>query len=436
MDLYKMTKNTLNASTLAATDTVGDNVPNPKAGIEVAVPYGNKDITHGYLVEGMLAYTDDTVLMYQGGNDLRTYTEVLRDEQVKAAFEQRRSAVVACEYIVEPGGTRAIDKAAAEFAKNQLDKIGFDRVTDRMLFGVFYGFMAAEVIYEPGQKFLEWKSIKVRNPRRFGFMPDGSLRLRTLDGGQLGDEAPAPYFWVVSSGSEYDDQPYGKGLAHWCYWPVKFKRNGIKYWMIHAEKFGTPTAVASIPPGLTDNDRNASLNAAAAVSTQSSVVVPNTVALSLLEAQRSGPAEYAALCEYMDGAISKAIVGQTMTTDNGSSKSQGEVHYTVRQDIVRSDANLICDSFNQGPMAWLISVNFPTAALPRVRRVIEEAEDLNVLATREQRLVSIGYRPSQDRVDETYGLGYEKIESPDATPPVVEQEPGSPGAPASGTRAA
>jgi phage gp29-like protein len=431
-----MATNVVTKDMLAATDTAGDNVQTPKAGSEIAVAWGPKDITRGYTLDSMLSYTDDYILSQQGGNDLRTYTEILRDEQAKACFEQRRSAVVSCEYVVEPGGKRAIDMAAAEFAKNQLDKISFDKVTDKMLFGLWYGYAAAEIIYEPGEKFLEWKNIKVRNQRRFGFKADGELRLRTLDGGLLGEEAPAPYFWTFNAGMEYDDAPYGKGLAHWVYWLVKFKRMDIKYWMIFAEKFGMPTAVGKFPLGTSEGDKAGLLAAASSIATESAITMPATCELDLIEAKRAGEAGYEAFCAYMDNAIAKAIVGQTMTSNNGSSRSQGEVHYTVRQDIVRSDANLVCDSFNAGPMAWLIGFNFPTAALPRVKRVIEEPQDLNVLAQRDQRLVSMGYRPSENRVTELYGEGYEAIPNWNPTPAVnavPDQGSNAPNVPASDT---
>jgi phage gp29-like protein len=419
---------------LKAVDTAGDNVPKPSAGTEIAITYGPLDITRGYLLPDMITSSDDYILNQQGAADLRLWTEVLRDEQAKACFEQRRSAVTSCEYVVEPGGDRAIDKQAAAFLKDQLDKIGFDNVTDKALFGVWYGFMVAEIVYEPGDKYLEWKAIKSRNPRRFGFLADGSLRLRTMQDGVRGIEAPAPYFWTFNAGMEYDDAPYGKGLAHWCYWPVKFKRGGLKYWLIFSEKYGTPTAVGTFPTGASDPDKAALLAAVQAVSTDAAIIKPEGCTIDLVEAKRSGEAGYAKLAEYMDGSIAKAIVGQTMTTDNGSSKSQGEVHYTVRQDIVRSDANLICDSFNAGPVAWLIGLNFPTAALPRVKRVIEEPEDLNILAERDERLVSIGFRPNVKRVQEMYGDDYEPIPGWTSGQPVQPQQAEKPGGPHIGVR--
>jgi len=398
------------AKALPATDTVGDDVPKPRPGPEIAVSYGIKDVTRGYLLEDQPAYTDDFILLYQGGNDLRTYTEILRDEQVKACLEQRISAVVSSPWTVEPGGDRAIDKLAAEFLHGQLEKIGINKFTKQMLLAVFYGFMACEVMYEPGKKYLEWKDMKVRNPRRFLFLADGSLRLRTMQSMSKGEPADAPYFWAYSHGAEFDDQPYGKGLAHWCYWLVKLKRNAIKYWMIFAEKFGAPTAIGTFPAaGATDADRANLLAAVGAVSTDAGITVPDSMKVELLQATRSGSGDYKALETYFDEGIAKAIIGQSLTTQQGSSRAQGQVHFAVRQDIVEDDANGFCDQFNSGPVAWLIGVNFPTAALPRLARVVEEPTDLNLLSERDQRLTSVGYRPTIEQVQATYGEGYEKI---------------------------
>ncbi|MFX5157705.1 DUF935 family protein, partial [Acinetobacter baumannii] len=91
------------------------------------------------------------------------------------------------------------------------------------------------------------------------------------------------------------------------------------------------------------------------------VIIPKGMEIELLEAARSGTGDYKTLHDTMDETIAKAILGQTMTTDNGSSKSQAEVHMEVRQDIVKADADLICESFNLGPVRWLTMFNFAGA---------------------------------------------------------------------------
>jgi hypothetical protein len=71
-----------------------------------------------------------------------------------------------------------------------------------------------------------------------------------------------------------------------------------------------------------------------------------------------------------------------MTTDDGSSRSQAEVHKGVADWVVKSDADLLCESFNRGPVAWLTEWNFPGAQPPRVWRHTEPAENLQARAER------------------------------------------------------
>ncbi|MFY1079865.1 phage portal protein family protein, partial [Escherichia coli] len=73
----------------------------------------------------------------------------------------------------------------------------------------------------------------------------------------------------------------------------------------------------------------------------------------------------------------------------------------VRRDIITSDADLVCESFNKGPARWLTEWNFPGAAIPRVYRVTEEPEDLDATASRDKKILDLGYKPKQVYMDQT-----------------------------------
>lgn len=378
----------------------------PQPGLEIATTGDGRDITRPY-AGGMLIPTD-RVLQGRGGGDLLIYEQVLSDPQVKACFEQRRNAVTSCEWQVDAGGDRPIDKKAADHAEEQIKRIGFDNVTDKMLYGVFYGYGVAELVWNVQGGLLGWDRIKVRNRRRFLFDAWGKLRLITPQKPYDGEPADAPYFWHVATGADHDDEPYGIGLAHWCYWPALFKRNGIAFWLTFLEKFAAPTAVGHFPSGSTPAEINRLLGALSAIRTDSAIALPDGMTAELLEAARNGTADYKVLHDTMDEAVAKAVLGQTMTTDNGSSKAQAEVHMDVRQDIVKADADLVCESFNLGPLRWLTEFNFPGAALPRVFRVVDEPEDLETIAKRDKAIADMtGFVPRRDYIHDTYGDHWE-----------------------------
>ncbi|MDN5924354.1 MAG: DUF935 domain-containing protein, partial [Xanthomonadales bacterium] len=183
----------------------------PELGREIATTSDGIDITRGFT--GPLLTPYDSVLRTRGGNDLVIYEQVLSDAEVKATLGQRQLAVTQCEWQVDAASDKRIDKKAAEDLRQQLHAVGWDNITTKMRFGVFYGFAGAELIYKPDGSRIVIDAIKVRNRRRFRFTPDGELRLLTPTSMTEGEPATAPYFWNFQTGADNDDEPYGLGLA-------------------------------------------------------------------------------------------------------------------------------------------------------------------------------------------------------------------------------
>lgn len=369
---------------------------------ELADASGGRDITRGFIDGLELLQPQDSIIVGRGGGDYKIYEELLRDDQVQSTFQQRRLAVVGREYGIKAGGESALDKRAADFATEVLQQIKFDRSTDKMLFGLFYGFAAGECMWGRDGSLVTLERIKVRKQRRFRFGVKGELRLLTTASPQ-GEVMPDRKFWQFSCGADNDDDPYGMGLGHYLYWPVYFKRNGLKFWLIFLEKYGVPTALATYPRNSTPEQKRTLLAAASAIQTDAAIAIPEGTVLRLLEAQRSGNIDQRTFISEMNSAISKIVLSQTMTTDNGSSHAQAGVHNDVRKEVVKSDADLLCESFNEGPLRWLTEWNFPGAMPPKVWRNLESAPDTGELADRDRKIVEMGFEPSEQYVNETYG---------------------------------
>lgn len=358
--------------------------------------------------------TTDMVLRGKGGiENLKVYRELLRDDQVASVWTQRRLALTACETIVEPGADDPLSQQAAIELEAELKSMAWDDITEKMLFSVFYGWGVAEVIWRPNGARVSFDRIVVRDRARFRFDIDGNLYLWTTGGGW--QVMPERKFWTVTTGSDNHDEPYGLGLAHSLYWPVFFKRNDVKFWLMFLEKFGMPTAVAKVPAGMMNDPAtvNKAIQMLQQIATDAGVVVPDNVVVELLEASRGGSADYAGMFEAMNASISKIVVGQTMTTDSGSSRAQGEVHERVAQKIVEADSDLLCGGFNQGPVKWWTEWNFPGAVPPRVYRQTEQKEDLVKRADRDKKISELGYEPTQEYIQQTYGDGWEKKQAAD-----------------------
>lgn len=377
---------------------------------EIATTVNGRDITRPW-VAGLQQPRDPRLL---GAVDWGVYDRIHEDDQVFSTLQQRRRAVISRSWDVLPGDEedpRSVE--AAERFGDTIARIGWDRITDRMLMAIFHGIQVAEVMWEARDGLIDIAEIRVRHARRFRFDAENRLRLLTTAGG-FGEIMPERKFWVFTMGGSDDDERYGRGLAEWLYWPTLFKRNGIRFWNIFLDKYGTPTAIGKYRPGTSEGDQRKLLDALAAIATDSGIVVPEGMVVELLAAAKSGVADFEKLVRYMDEAIAKVVLSQTMTTQDGSSLSQAQVHAGVKLEVIKADADLLSDSFNASVARWWTDINYGTdVASPRVMRDVEEEADTKAQAETDTALKGLGWVRTEESFRDTYGDGYERAAEPD-----------------------
>lgn len=353
---------------------------------------------------------DDSVLNKKN-NDYSLYRETLRDTHCYAAFQQRRKAVTSCEWSVSPGAEDELSKNAASWMQEQLQTINWDDITDKMLYGLWYGYAVSEVLYNPDliENKISLLDIKVRDRSKFYF--DGKTYEPYIYKNGIYTQLPERKFWCYSSGAEHSDNPYGLGLAHYCYWPVFFKRNNIKFWLIFLEKFGMPTVVATMPAGQYQNQnmREQVLNAIESMASETGIVIPEGSSFDFPTSSSSGTQDYSVMINEMNDSITKVIIGQLASSEGtpgqlGNSDTQED----VRKELLESDCRLINQSFSNTVSKWLTEWNFPNATAPWVTRKTETEENLDSVADRDTKLFNIGFERTELSFTDTYGDGYQK----------------------------
>lgn len=395
----------------------------PSLFTEIASIKNGRDITRGFVnAIGNLLPTQDSLLTLKSGGDLRLYEEVAQDDRVKTSLQQRFRALIAKDWEVRPGGDKRLDKKAAEDLEQQLKNIAWDDINEMMLWGVFYGYSAAEMLWGRDGDRIIISDIRVRNRRRFVFNDSQQLCLQTFES-PLGELLPERKFWTFRCGADNSDEPYGRGLAHWLYWLTFFKRNDLRWWIRFLELFAHPSRKGKYPAGTSAADKEILWQAMSAFGQDDKMMIPEGLDIEFLEASRSGTADYKELHEQVNSAITMVILSQTMTTDNGSSLSQAQVHENVADDIVKADADLICGSFNNSVARWLTDWNYPGAAYPQVWRKVEAEPDLKAVADRDAVLVGMGFNPTPEYIVETYGEGFALPEQPKEPPLSAAQVP-------------
>ena len=296
--------------------------------------------------------------------------------------------------------------------------------------GLLYGYSVGECLWGQDGNRITLEDIRVRKPWRFGFGKNGELKLRVMADVTL---MPDRKFWVATWGADDDDNRYGVGLGYHLWWPCYLKRNGAKFWAAFLDKFGTPSTKATYPNGATEEEKETALRAARALRSESAVAMPEGFDIQILEASHTGTASYAEFLTYWDDAIAKVILGQTGTTKQGQYAGTGEVLEGVKAEMIKADADLLCESFNSGPAVWLTEWNFPGAKSPQVWRKVVNARKTQAEAERDKAAYELGLELSDEEIARRYGDAWQRrggaSSSVPATPsfaePEEDDEPGS-----------
>lgn len=381
---------------------------------EVATAEKDIDIFAGWLKR--LENPDPVLRTEAAGKGLKLYDEVDRDAHAGSVLQTRYLAVVGKEWEVLPAERQGQsagrpkketqEQKIADFVKAALLDCNFDQFRQELLQAILYGFYEGEVMWKVKEGSVAIDRLRAKHPRRFIFTPTRELRLLTLQNMIEGEPVPERKFITLSYGSS--DNPYGKGLGQSLWWPVWFKKNGIKFWLIFCEKFGSPTPVGKYPAGSGPTEKATLLSAIESIQQETGIIIPEGMAIELLEAKRSGVTNtYESLCNYMDKQISKRVLGQTASTEGTPGKLGNEdTQEEVREDIIKADADMLCECLNDSLTKWLVDFNFgPQAAYPKIWIRCEGEEDLKPLAERDKIIVSdIGLPVGKKYFYETYAI--------------------------------
>lgn len=373
---------------------------------------------------GAIALNDDPILA-RDGSGLKLYDALLSDDTAFSTLQQRRLAITSREYEIVPGDDkddRSV-KAANDF-RAMIDALGFDRVTGLLHYGVWYGYAVAEGLFSirqhDGRQIVWLDDIVVPDRRWFGFTVAGELRYAAEFGVVVDDgRVPENKFLTIRTGGTHDFAFYGLGLAHWCYWPIFFKRAALKFWALDLEKRGQPTVgIETNAEAESDPAKKANLiKVAQDITKVSAVTLPEGYIsgdkAKIFESTRNsaGSSGFKDFLNEQNESIMRVVLGQPGTSkgvSSGLNSDQASEHGDVKKELVKADSDLITDAVGTTFGKWITRWNHGEDVRPPiVRRVLEDAEDLNTTADRDVKLDGIGIKRTEDSIRATYGDGYE-----------------------------
>ncbi|MDO8432057.1 MAG: DUF935 domain-containing protein [Candidatus Binatus sp.] len=364
-----------------------------------------------------------------------------KDLHYLAVLGTRKQAVAQLDVTVAAVSGSAEDRRAADLVRELLvdGPVPLESALLDILDAIGKGFSATEIIWDTSGR--EWAPLhlKWRDPRWFEFdwVSGEEVLVRTLGGereaeagasrprhlaarGVLGASAEerraqpftaplAPYKFIVHFSKAKAGLPIRGGIARAAGWAYLFKNYVLKDWVTFTEIFGQPLRIGKYHPGATEQDRNTLLRAVANIGTDAAAIIPESMQIEFTEARQSGSAElYQKFCEYLDAQVSKAVLGQTLTTEMthaGGSRAAAEVHQAVRADILNGDARRICATLARDLVRPIVDLNLgPHRRYPKIKLGMAEHEDVKALVEIVAMLADRGLRISQKAMLEKLGI--------------------------------
>jgi len=324
---------------------------------------------------GLLLPDPDPVLRKKG-QDITIYRELLVDAHVDSTVQSRQSGVTAHEWLIEEGEGSRPARKAAEWIREVFGEFAMQTLQNEILEAVLFGYAPLEVIWEKLEG--RWSPTRIMGKPQewFAFDNENRLRLLTRENMVEGELPPAYKFLLAQHRASYQN-PYGQRVLSRCFWPVAFKRGGIKFWVAFTEKYGSPWIIGKHPRGAPDSERQDLLDRLEDMVQDAVAVIPDDSSVEIVsDANRGASAElYERLVEVMNAEISKAVLGQTLTTEmssKGGAYAASQTHMEVREDLVDADKTLVAGVMNR-LIDWACALNFGDVARPVYKWYEEEA---------------------------------------------------------------
>ncbi|SDB03862.1 Mu-like prophage protein gp29 [Desulfonatronum thiosulfatophilum] len=361
------------------------------------------------------AFPDPDPVLRKRGDDTGVLADLLGDEQVTMAVQQRKlGTLLKNDYVIRAGsaGAGAEPTDGAERLRKMfledLERIDLYNLTSEILDAPYFGYTVAELYWESRGGVLRLKDVVCKPRDWFGFAGRSKVVFRSMEGDR---EIPEFKFLLARHFPTYEN-PYGLRLLSRCLWPVAFKRGGVQFWMDFCERYGMPWTLATAPAGMERTQRREMAQDLASMVRDAVAVLPSGADVKLEQAQGKGEV-HQAMVRHWDNAISKVLIGQTLTSDLSGvgARAASETHYSVLQDYRAADQRMVSTFFTD--LGWIYGeINAPGEYTPVWEYV--DPDDLDAEADRAGRLHTAGVRFRKTYFERRFGLSEDEFEMQEA----------------------
>jgi phage gp29-like protein len=189
-------------------------------------------------------------------------------------------------------------------------------------------------------------------------------------------------------------------------WLYLFKNFDLKAWVEFLEVFGQPIRLGKYGQGASADEKATLLRAVRSLAKDAAAIIPQSMQVDLIEAKVSGNVTVQqAFADWVDRQVSKAVLGQTGTTDTGQYVGTANAHDKVKDDIERDDARQVANTINDCLVRPVIDLNLgPQARYPRLVIARPDAVDTKLFMETVKTFVELGGDVEQSVVRDRLGL--------------------------------
>lgn len=381
--------------------------------LAVARTTGVRQVWHSSVARGLTPQRLASILEAAAegsANDYLTLAEEMeeRDLHYASVIGTRKLAVAGLNIRVEAASDEAEDIRRADALSEVIGAPEFGELQADLTDALGKGYAVSEIIWDRSGKTWNPARFEPRDQRFFQFDRTSGRELRLLDDADaFNGIALEPYKFIVHLPRIRSGLPIRGGLARLAAVAYMCKAWTWKDWMGFADIFGLPMRVGRYGPGASKDDILTLMSAVANLGSDAAAVIPDSMRIEFTQAANVGGAGdfFKGLAEWWDKQVSKAVVGQTMSADDGSSRAQAMVHNEVRLDLLQADAKAESNTLNRYLVRPWCDLNFaPGRACPKLIIDVPQPEDTKLLVDALTALVPLGLRVEQSVIRDKLGL--------------------------------
>lgn len=292
-----------------------------------------------------------------------------RDLHYSGVLSTRKRSVAQLPITVSAASESTEHKKHADFVRSWIaDEVLADGLFD-MLDAIGKGVSILEIDWRHHMGHTCPAAFTYRPQRWFTFDREDGETVLLLEG--ISGQPLPDHKFVIHRHRSKSGLTIRSGLARVASWAWMYKQFTLKDWAIFCQNYGQPIRVGRYGRNATEEEKDILWRAVTGIAGDCAAIMPADMAIEFQSVEgKSATADlYEKRADWMDRQISKAVLGQTTTTDAVSGgHAVAKEHRLVQEDIERSDAKMVSTTVNRQIIPNLVAFNFgPQSHYPKIK---------------------------------------------------------------------